>query len=156
MSSTTGVECSIAVQPTEGGLWSVACTCGWRTVVHEYSEVDGAARRHLSMPNISRPMRVDGATAAMVEPSNPMALGAGITGIVSLFALFVPFFWLLAVPGTLVALILGIVAKQRPGRKGWATTGIVTGVIGLIVGIIAMVGVVSAVSDLSDTLNSGS
>ena len=94
--------------------------------------------------------------APVVEPSNPMALGAGITGLVSLFALFVPFFWLLAVPGTLVAMILGSVAKKRPGGDGWANTGIITGVIGLIIGCIAMVGVVSAFSDLSDTLNSTS
>jgi hypothetical protein len=94
--------------------------------------------------------------APAAEPSNPMALGAGITGLVSLFALVVPFFWLLAVPGTLVALILGLVARQRPGRRGWAMTGIVTGALGLLLGSIGMVGVIAAFTDLSNTLNDAS
>ena len=88
------------------------------------------------------------------QADNTMALGAGITGLVSLFGLIVPFFWFLAVPGSLTALIMGCVASGRPGRRGWAVTGVIAGAVGLILGGLLYLYVADAFADLSDSLNS--
>ena len=92
--------------------------------------------------------------AAAPQRDNTMALGAGITGLVSLFGLIVPFFWFLAVPGSLTALIMGWVSWGRPGRRGWATTAVITGALGLILGTIMMISVAAAFMELSDSLSS--
>ena len=93
-------------------------------------------------------------SAVQARAENTLALGAGITGLVSLFGLIVPFFWFLAVPGSLTALIMGGVAWGRPGRRGWAVTGVIAGAVGLILGGLMYLYVADLFMDLSDSLDS--
>ena len=97
------------------------------------------------LPNVAPPQ---------ARADNTMALGAGITGLVSLFGLIVPFFWFLAVPGSLTALIMGGVAWGRPGRRGWAVTGVIAGAVGLVLGGLMYLYVADLFMDLSDSLDS--
>lgn len=87
-----------------------------------------------------------------------MALGAAITGIVSLLfavigAFVLPLF--LAVPGGVIALVLGAIGRSRAKagaqRSGQATTGLVTGILALVVsGAWIAVGVVVGGQFLSE------
>lgn len=71
---------------------------------------------------------------------NGLATAALVVGIVSIVSIFIPF---LAIPFGIVAIILGVVAKNKikadPGlanSSGAATGGLITGIIGTIIGII--------------------
>jgi general secretion pathway protein G len=67
-------------------------------------------------------------------PRNTLAVWALILGIAGLVLSVVVIGGLLG----LVALVLGILAVIRPGRKGMAVTGIVTGCLSLLVALVAM------------------
>lgn len=72
-------------------------------------------------------------------PNNSAALAAMIVGILALLVSWVPFIGLLGVLGGIVALILGIVGRNRAKvivvGAGQALTGIITGVLAVLVGI---------------------
>jgi hypothetical protein len=79
-----------------------------------------------------------------------MATGAMVTGIISLLLAVIGVFILplfLAVPGGIVAIVLGVAGRKRakagaPGG-GQATTGLVTGIVSLVVSAIWVVVVVA-------------
>lgn len=76
-----------------------------------------------------------------VPQSNGIAVAAGIVGIISLLVSFIPFFGLVGIPGGVVALVLGIIGRQRANSmgglsKGMAITGIVTGSIAIVLPIV--------------------
>ena len=74
------------------------------------------------------------------EDNNGVALGAMVTGIISLILAIVGFLvlpLLLAVPGGIVAIVLGIMGRKRAkagaARAGQALTGLLTGVAAIVV-----------------------
>lgn len=76
-----------------------------------------------------------------VPQSNGIAVAAGIVGIISLVISLIPFFGFVAIPGGIVALVLGIIGRQRANSmgglsKGMAITGIVTGSIAIVLPIV--------------------
>ena len=76
-----------------------------------------------------------------VPQSNGIAVAAGVVGIISLLVSFIPFFGLVGIPGGVVALVLGIIGRQRANSmgglsKGMAITGIVTGTIAIVLPIV--------------------
>jgi len=68
-------------------------------------------------------------TQAPVAQSNNMAVAALICGIVGLCI----------GPASVVALILGIIARKNPDKKGMATAGLVLGIVGVIGWIVALI-----------------
>ena len=76
-----------------------------------------------------------------VPQSNGIAVAAGVVGIVSAVVGLIPFFGFVAIPGGIVALILGIIGVQRAGRmggtsRGMAITGIVLGTVAIVLPVI--------------------
>ena len=76
-----------------------------------------------------------------VPQSNGIAVAAGVVGIISLLVSFIPFFGFVAIPAGIVALVLGIIGRQRANSmggmsKGMAITGIVTGTIAIVLPIL--------------------
>lgn len=74
------------------------------------------------------------------EATNGAALAAVILGIASLLLSFIGFLVLplfLAIPGAIVAIVLGVVGRRRARdgapRGGQALTGLVTGIVGLVI-----------------------
>ncbi len=78
--------------------------------------------------------------ASAQQDDNGVALGAMVTGIVSLLLAIVGFLvlpLLLAVPGGVVAIVLGVMGRKRAragaARAGQALTGLLTGIAAVVV-----------------------
>ena len=69
-----------------------------------------------------------------------MAVAALVLGILSLVFMFIPIIGVIAIPMSIVAIILGVLGKkslEAQGKTvGIATAGMVTGIIALIISII--------------------
>ncbi|MFP4235197.1 MAG: DUF4190 domain-containing protein, partial [Nitriliruptoraceae bacterium] len=83
---------------------------------------------------------IPGAGGSEQEPTNGVALAAIILGIVSLLLAIVGFLVLplfLSVPGSIVAIVLGVIGRRRARegapRAGQALAGLITGIAGLVV-----------------------
>lgn len=73
------------------------------------------------------------------KPSNGMAIGSLVLGIVSIVLFCIPY---VTIPAAIVGLILGIISlKNNKGSKGMAIAGIILAGIGLLFGIMIAVGV---------------
>lgn len=89
---------------------------------------------------------------------NGMATAALVLGIVSIALFFIPY---LAIPCGIVAIILGVVAKNKikadpdlAHTSGAATGGLITGVIGVILGVVIIVLAIMAVNAMANSLGS--
>lgn len=73
------------------------------------------------------------------KPSNGMAIGSLVLGIVSIVLFCIPY---VTIPAAIVGLILGIISlKNNKGSKGMAIAGIILAGVGLLFGIMIAVGV---------------
>ncbi|HEU4658041.1 MAG TPA: DUF4190 domain-containing protein [Capillimicrobium sp.] len=81
-----------------------------------------------------------GAAPAAGDPSNGMAVASLSLSIVGLALLVLTFGVLsfLSVPCSLLGWIFGHKAKQRPGERGMAQAGFVTGIVGTVLGALAL------------------
>jgi hypothetical protein len=74
------------------------------------------------------------------QTSNGLAIAALITGILAAFVAFIPLFGMIvAVPGGIAAIVLGIFARNRAqevGGAGLAMTGIITGAVAIIISLV--------------------
>jgi hypothetical protein len=75
--------------------------------------------------------------APSAPESNGLALGSLIAGIASVVLCGLG---LLLGP---VAVILGAVARHRPGGQGQAMAGIITGIVGTLIGVISVIGLIA-------------
>lgn len=79
----------------------------------------------------------DGITSA---PTNGLAIGSLVLGILSIVAAIVPVIGIISWVLAPIGLILGFLARQKPGGQGLAIAGIVTSAIGLAICILWVVG----------------
>lgn len=93
----------------------------------------------------------------MTEKKNGAATAALVLGIVSIALFFIPY---LAIPCGIVAIILGVVAKNKikadpdlANSSGAATGGLITGIIGTIIGIILIVIALMFVSTVASNMD---
>jgi hypothetical protein len=98
--------------------------------------------------------------AAPKQASNGLAIAALIIGILSTAAAFIPLFGMIvAIPGGIAAIVLGIFARNRAkevGGAGLAMTGIITGAAAIVIALVWAL-VVGAIftqvdADLRDTI----
>ncbi len=69
----------------------------------------------------------------MQNESNGLATGAMITGIIGLILSIIPAIGIISWVLSPLAVILGFVARRKPGGKKAAMTGIITGIIGTLI-----------------------
>lgn len=99
--------------------------------------------------------------APQKQASNGLAIAALITGILAAAVAFVPLFGMIvAIPGGIAAIVLGIFARNRAkevGGAGLAMAGIITGAAAIVISLVWAL-VVGAIfsqvdADLRDTLD---
>ncbi|WP_282008732.1 DUF4190 domain-containing protein [Brevundimonas aveniformis] len=78
--------------------------------------------------------------SAASAPSNGMAIGSLVLGILSIVTAIIPFVGIVAWVLAPIGLILGFLARKKPGGQGLAIAGIVTSGIGLVICILWVVG----------------
>ncbi|MEI6228519.1 MAG: DUF4190 domain-containing protein [Candidatus Saccharibacteria bacterium] len=71
--------------------------------------------------------------AAQPTPQNGLAIASMVTGIVSVVSCWTLTFGLMS---GIVALTLGIIGLKKPGNKGMAITGIVTGSVAILISVV--------------------
>ena len=78
--------------------------------------------------------------SAAPAPSNGLAIGSLVLGILSIVTAIIPFVGIVAWVLAPIGLILGFLARKKPGGQGLAIAGIVTSGIGLVICILWVVG----------------
>ena len=73
-------------------------------------------------------------------PANGMAIGSLIFGILSIVTAIIPIIGVIAWVLAPIGLVLGFLARKKPGGQGLAIAGIVTSAIGLVICILWVVG----------------
>ena len=74
------------------------------------------------------------------QPSNGLAIGSLILGILSIVMAIVPVVGIIAWVTAPIGLVMGFLARKKPGGQGLAIAGIVTSAIGLVICILWVVG----------------
>jgi hypothetical protein len=95
------------------------------------------------------------------QAGNGLAIAALITGILAAAAAFIPLFGMIvAIPGGIAAIVLGVFGRSRAkevGGAGLATTGIITGGAAIVIALVwaLIVGAIFSQvdADLRDTLD---
>ena len=84
-----------------------------------------------------------------------MAVASLVLGIVSLvWSLIIPVGKFIGVILGIIAVALGALGRKDPERKGMATAGLVTGILGLIFGLIIYIACASALGGAYSFFNS--
>ncbi|MBN8553091.1 MAG: DUF4190 domain-containing protein [Caulobacterales bacterium] len=76
-------------------------------------------------------------------PANGLAIGSLVLGILSIVNTIIPVSNLITWVVALIGLVLGFMARKKPGGQGLAIAGIVTSAIGLLEFILLVVGMVA-------------
>ena len=84
-------------------------------------------------------------------PANGMAIGSLIVGILSIVTAIIPFVGIIAWVLAPIGLVLGFLARKRPGGQGLAIAGIVTSAIGLVICILWVIGAGAMIAGYSAT-----
>lgn len=96
------------------------------------ADVSTGGQRYLDRLPIDPPRRA----------GNGLAVASMVCGVTGLTIGWIPFFGLLGIPATVVAIVLGIVAlrrtRQGAPRRGFALTGVITGGLGVIAGAVGV------------------
>ncbi len=88
----------------------------------------------------------------IVHQGNGMAVAALVLGIIgSVFAL-IPVLGLIALPLGIMAIVFGFVGRRRPGGRGMALAGILTGVLALLLSVVGLVIVRSAIEEIDSAI----
>jgi hypothetical protein len=78
---------------------------------------------------------------ADTAPTNGLAIGSLVVGILSIVTSIIPVIGLIAWILAPIGLILGLMARKKPGGQGLAIAGIATSAIGLLLCILWVVGI---------------
>jgi hypothetical protein len=78
-----------------------------------------------------------------------MAIAALVCGIISVVFAFFGYGAIVGIILGIVAIVLGVLARKDPQRKGIATAGLVLGIIGTVLSGILLIACVACVSALS-------
>lgn len=92
-------------------------------------------------------------TTTIEAPKTGLSTSALVLGIVASCIGLIPILGIFALPCAVLAIIFGIVGIRRNVKRGFAITGVVTGVLGIVLAIAGLVIVNNAVNDVSDCLN---
>jgi len=84
-------------------------------------------------------------------PANGMAIGSLILGILSIVTSIIPFIGIIAWVLAPIGLVLGFLARKKPGGQGLAIAGIATSIIGLIICVAWVIGLGAMVAAGSAT-----
>jgi type II secretory pathway component PulF len=78
-----------------------------------------------------------------------MAIAALVCGIVSVVFAFFGYGAIVGIIVGIVAIVLGILARKDPQRKGMATAGLILGIIGTVLSGVLLIACVACVNALS-------
>jgi hypothetical protein len=84
------------------------------------------------------------------SPKTGLSTAAMVLGIVASCIGLIPILGILALPCAILAIIFGFIGIRRNVRRGFAVTGLVTGLLGIMLAIAGLVIVNNAVNDVND------
>jgi hypothetical protein len=84
------------------------------------------------------------------SPKTGLSTAAMVLGIVASCIGLIPILGIFAFPCAILAVIFGIVGIRRNVRRGFAISGLVTGLLGIVLAIAGLVIVNNAVNDVND------
>jgi hypothetical protein len=92
-------------------------------------------------------------TTIETPPKTGLSTAALVLGIVASCIGLIPILGIFALPCALLAIIFGAIGIRRNVKRGFAITGLVTGVLGIVLAIAGLVIVNNAVNDVQDCLD---